>query len=141
MIQKYINQICDIFDMESPKLSFDTSNFQTDTTLAQCSDDGKTIFINGEAKQTPDIFFAIAHELRHIWQIRTNKAYWFHGYKTAGTISTEAYNMQPAEIDANAFALIAMTDFLGLQPQFNGLSDNVKTRIFQRANEISNDFK
>ncbi len=37
MIQEFITEICDILNIPKPSVSFDTSNFPTDTTMAQCS--------------------------------------------------------------------------------------------------------
>lgn len=66
MINDYINDICDILDISIPSISFDTSNFPTDTMIAQCSPNGSTIYLKKYEKPNPDQFFAIAHELRHI---------------------------------------------------------------------------
>lgn len=45
MIYDFINDICDILNIPTPFISFDTSNFSTDTMIAQCSPDGSTIYI------------------------------------------------------------------------------------------------
>lgn len=43
------------------------------------------------------------HELRHIYQIKNTK-FNFDKYKTLSTgISTKEYNLQPEELDVNAF--------------------------------------
>lgn len=78
--------------------------------------------------------FSIAHELRHIWQIKYNEKFYLETYKTIDLCySVEEYNLQPAEIDANAFAYIVMVDFFGIKPLFNGLSDTVKSKIMERV--------
>lgn len=83
MIDKYISHICDILGIVPPEVSFDTSNFSTDTMLAQCSLDGSTIHLKKIDKPNIDYLFAIAHELRHVWKIRTDVDHWLSDYKPA----------------------------------------------------------
>jgi len=133
MINKYIEDVCEILKITPPNISYDISHFPTKTTLAQCSSDGTIIYLRHTTLSHPDDAFAIAHELRHIWQIRNNYDEYFTNYKTSNEIEVEAYNNQIAEIDANAFATIIMTDFFNLRPLYNGLSkrtvDNIISRI------------
>lgn len=137
MIEKFIKKVCDILDIYSPGISFDTSHFATSTMLAQCSPDGSTIHIRKIEKPNLDYFFAIAHELRHVWQIRTDAERWLSNYLPADVLTVEEYNNQPAEIDANAFATVIMSDAFGMTPKFIGLSESTKTRIKERAKEIA----
>lgn len=138
MIQKFITDICDILNIPEPSISFNTSNFPTDTMMAQCNPSGDTIYLRKYNKPNPDQLFSIAHELRHIWQMQNNKQFFFSTYKPVDLcISVEAYNLQIAEIDANAFAGIVMIDFFHLQPQFNGLSNSVKAKIHKCMEEIA----
>ena len=142
MINEFVSDICDILNINKPVVSFDTSNFQTKTMLAQCLPDENIIFIQKCDKPNLDQFFCITHELRHIWQFQTDKDRYFRDYKSADMCeSTETYNMQLAEIDANAFALIIMFDFFGIKPLFNGLSEAVKQRIYSRVNEVAAEIK
>ena len=133
MIYDFINDICNILNIPTPSVSFDTSNFSTDTMMAQCSPDGSTIYIKKYDKPNPDQLFSIAHELRHVWQIQIDKEHYFSEYKSRELCaSTEEYNLQLAEIDVNAFAGIIMEEFFHLKPLFNGLSDSVKSKIYKR---------
>lgn len=133
MIYDFINDICDILNISVPSVSFDTSNFPTDTMMAQCSPDGDTIYLKRYDKPNPDQFFSIAHELRHIWQIQNDEELYFSTYKPIDLLSSvEEYNIQIAELDANAFAGLIMMDFFNLKPQFLGISDSVKAKIFER---------
>ena len=136
MIDKYITDVCKILNIKPPIVSYDTSHFQSETMLAQCNSAGTTIFIRCFKTFSPDCAFAIAHELRHIWQIRTDYEWFLSDYQTADKIDTETYNNQFAEIDANAFAAIIMANFFSLTPQWNGLSDNVINAINDRINII-----
>lgn len=111
----FINDICDILDISAPSVSYDTSNFPTDTMMAQCSSDGSTIYLKKYDKPNPEQLFSIAHELRHIWQIHNNEQLYFSSYKPIDLCSSvEEYNLQIAELDANAFASIVMVDFFHL---------------------------
>lgn len=136
IINNYINNICDILNITTPIISFDVSNFQTHTMMAQCNLSGDTIYLR-KANLNPDYLFAIAHELRHIWQIQTNKSKFFDYYKPREDCnSVEEYNLQLAEVDANAFAAIIMTNYFHLQPQWNGLTNKVIKAINARIDYI-----
>lgn len=136
MVQKFIEEICDILNISFPLISYDASHFQSDTMMAQCSSNGNEIFIKRYITPHPDQLFSIAHELRHIWQIRTNHDLYFSNYQTIEIIGTEKYNLQIAEVDANAFASVIMIDFFHLQPQYKGLSDSIISAIKKRIDEI-----
>ena len=133
MIHDFINDICNILNISVPRISFDTSNFQSETMMAQIDSEGTTIYLRQADKPNPDQFFSIAHELRHRWQIQTDKEWFFSDYKPRELCSTtEEYNLQFAEIDAHAFAGIIMEEFFHLKPLFQGLSNNVKAKIYSR---------
>ena len=129
MVEKFIKYLCAVLNIEQPTISFDVSEFPTPTTMAMCSSDGFTIYLRQSDKLTPDLFFAIAHEMRHIWQIRTDYDFYLKNYKTSDVLPIEEYNMQIAEIDANAFAGIVLTDFFKLQPLYKGMSEAVISEI------------
>ncbi|MFR5022831.1 MAG: hypothetical protein ACLUCA_11185 [Mediterraneibacter gnavus] len=138
MIHDFIKNICDILDIPTPLISHNTSNFPTETMLAQVDSLGNTIYIRKFDKPNPDLFFSVAHELRHVWQIRYHKKEYLSSYESMDILkSTKQYNLQLAEIDANAFAYIVMVDFFGIKPLFRGLSDDVKLKIMERVNEIA----
>lgn len=133
MIEEFITDICDLLDIEIPKISYDTSHFPTKSTLAQCEPSANTIYLNNVNKPNPDYLFSIAHELRHIYQYQTDVKFYLSRYKSSNKCSSiEEYNLQIAEVDANAFASIAMTDFFSMKPQWNGLSNKVIDAIEKR---------
>ena len=101
--------------------------------MAQCSSDGSAIYLKKCDNPNPDQFFAIAHELRHVWQIKSDKDFYLSNYKTINQCNyLEDYNLQIAEIDANAFSGVIMIEFFGIKPLFKGLSDSVKAKIHKR---------
>lgn len=133
MIEEFITDVCDLLDIEVPKISYDTSHFPTKTTLAQCEPGANTIYLNKVDKPNPDYVFSIAHELRHIYQYQTDKQFYLSEYKPSDKCSSiEEYNLQIAEVDANAFASIVMTDFFSMKPQWYGLSEKVVKAIENR---------
>ncbi len=137
-MKEYIKEICHILNIPVPEISYDTSHFPTDTMMAQVSSSGKTMHLKKYDKPNTDQLFSIAHELRHIWQIKYHKDYYFESYKTVDLMqSIEEYNLQVAEIDAHAFAYIVMVDCFGVKPLLQNLSDTVKSKIMERVNEIA----
>lgn len=127
MINRFIKVICDELNIAVPVISYDTSGFATPTMLAYC--DGRVIYIRHSDKPTPDQLYAIAHELRHLWQLQTNEDLYFGDYKKVTETDIESYNMQLAEIDANAFATVVMVDLFKIKPLYHGMSDKVVKRI------------
>ncbi len=133
MIEEFITDVCDLLDIEVPKISYNTSHFPTKTTLAQCEPSTNIIYLDKIDKPNPDYVFSIAHELRHIYQYQTDEQFYLSKYKPSSECSSvEEYNLQIAEVDANAFASIIMTDFFSMKPQWNGLSDKVIDAIEKR---------
>lgn len=137
MIEAFITEICELLKIQVPFISYDTSHFPTETTLAQCNPVENTIYLRRLNSLNPDFLFAIAHELRHIYQYQTDEKFYFSIYKSSNKCSSvEEYNLQIAEVDANAFASIVMTDFFSMKPQFNGLSNKVINAIDNRVKII-----
>lgn len=136
-LEEFIHDICDTLEIAIPTISYDTSNFSSKTMMAQTNPTDYTIYLKKPDKLNPDILFATAHELRHLWQIINDESLFFSTYKAVDKLnSIEEYNLQIAEIDANAFAGLVMMDLFGLKPLFEGLSDNVKKNIYDRIEYI-----
>ena len=137
MIEELIADICELLDIPVPSISYDTSHFLTETTMAQCELTNNIIYLNKLDKPNPDYLFAIAHELRHIFQYQDDEQFYLSNYKTSDNCSSvEEYNLQIAEVDANAFASIIMVEYFHMQPQWNGLSNKVIDAINDRINII-----
>lgn len=135
MIIEFVKDICEELNIDVPEISYDTSKFATETMMALC--DGNTIYIKPCDKPTPDMLFSIAHELRHMWQIKTDNHLYFDNYKTSKEVDIETYNLQLAEIDANAYATVVMVDYFGLKPLYNGMSDKVISAIQEHIKKFS----
>ena len=138
MIEEFITDIRELLDIPIPSISYDTSHFPTETTMAQCELTSNTIYLNKLDKPNPDYLFAIAHELRHIFQYQDDEQFYLSNYNTSDKCSSiEEYNLQIAEVDANAFASIVMVEYFRMQPQWNGLSGKVINAINDRINIIT----
>lgn len=135
-IEDYVIDVCELLGITAPQLLF-TDKFKTPTMLASLEPDCLKL------KQTNnfyDLCFAIAHELRHKWQIETDYDYYFSNYKDSTELDIIDYNMQIAELDANAFATLIMNDFFQVKPLFNNMTESVKTAINQRISEIKKEW-
>lgn len=109
----------------------------TDTALAQIKLPDHILYLRKNYKNPLDALFSIAHELRHAWQFFIkDPRFDLESYQKSNTLSAEEYNLQPCEIDANAFAHIMMVDFFGVTPTYNGLSKKVTDKIKERIEEI-----
>ena len=82
-----------------------------------------------------DALFAVCHELRHVYQA-ANMPDIFQHYQEMGTLDNESYNLQVAEIDANAYASIFIERHFGVSPLFNGYSERVKAAIEKRKSAL-----
>lgn len=135
-ISQFISDLCSILGISKPRIEYKQQNFfQTVTMLAMCDIEKNVVYVRHSEDITPDLLFSIAHELRHCWQLK-NKPELLDGYREAQGLTVEEYNLQPAEIDANAFAGAVMLDFFGITPLFQGLPENVKDRIYVEMQKI-----
>lgn len=134
----FIKKICnEILKIKPPALIMaEDDAFSTPTMLAKLNATERTIYIRKNIRRTPDIFFAISHELRHLWQFEKEFDRFCKGKYKIENAGSEEYNLQPAEVDANAFGKIVMVEFFRLAPQFEGVPDAVKNEIEKRVQEI-----
>lgn len=144
MIEEYITKICKILKIQKPTVSYNTSIFISDSIYAQCicEPNYQTIYLKRMETPNPDYLFAIAHELRHIYQYVYNKQFFLSAYKERNKCSSvEEYNLQIAEVDANAFGAIILINTFGLRPQWDGYTDRVIREINHRINDIINNLR
>lgn len=137
-IKQFIIDISECLNIIPPKISYDTSRFPTSTMIAQVSPSENIIYINSQIKSEFDFAFAIIHELRHLWQYCNDKNKYMSQYKSSNQLSIEEYNLQIAEIDANAYAALLMITKFGVSPKWNGLSPKVIMKIENRMSELLN---
>lgn len=131
-----------LLKVPAPRLAFvPASQFTTPSTRAALSDDGKLISVNRDMKAAKlDAWFAISHEMRHLWQMKHGKLR--STYAPSSTLPLAEYNDQDEEIDAHAWAVIMMANTFGIRPTLeNNLGKEVWNRIERRAEEIANELK
>ncbi len=102
-----LNDIAYVLGVDVPVLEIKEVNFfPTPTTLAvysQQNNERKIIVSKALLQQEPfRIAFSLAHEMRHLWQIENGV--FPNSYLLPNSTDLETYNLQPHEIDANAFA-------------------------------------
>lgn len=136
-INKFIRLLCDDLYIKVPKVEY-AAKFQSKTQLAAYIPEKKLLQVKKRYENILDLFFAISHELRHKYQI-DHDIYSFENYKTVGQLNNLDYNLQPQEIDANAYAYLIMISTMGVEPKFNGLNSVVVSKIKLRAKEIANE--
>lgn len=124
--------ICDDLGISRPHVEL-AERLTTDTQLGAYDQETGTIYIRRTAAEL-DKAFALAHELRHVWQI--DHGWPVIGKPSPGQVSVSDYNLQQAEIDANAYAALVMQELFGVVPLFSGLPKNVVDKIRERAAEI-----
>ena len=134
-IREYISDVCKNLGIKAPTIVY-SSNFPTITTMAQYDLDNNRLMIPHAKDPSPDYLFAIAHELRHVWQKQDDPEWFFANYKSSAELDNESYNLQFAEIDANAYAAIVMENIFHLSPQWNNITDCVVFEIERRMDQI-----
>ena len=83
------------------------------------------------------VLFAVAHELRHKWQHITDDKRFFDDYKPRSMFdSADEYNLQLAEIDAQAFGVLVMVLLYQLEITLNGLSQKTEDIILDYSDTI-----
>jgi len=132
-IKEYIRKVSKILKIDPPKIKM-VDKLDTETMMAAVNPETNKILVKNNLLNY-DLLFSIAHELRHIWQYHNERSM-FDDYKSSKALSKEEYNLQPAEIDANAFGKIIMVDKFGVKPLFEGMSDHVIMAINRREQEI-----
>lgn len=84
-----------------------------------------------------DTWFATSHEMRHLWQMRSGNVS-VSRHVQSSCISLDAYNRQPHEIDANAWAVLIMESTFGVTPLLaNNVGSEIYEAIRRRAEEIA----
>lgn len=135
-IREFISDVCKILKIKAPTVKYG-SDFLTDTTFASYDLQSNTITIKHISEQLPELYFSIAHELRHAWQKLEDPEWFFSNYKDRTELDNDSYNRQFAEIDANAFAQIVMVDLFHIKPQWNNLPYEIILEIERRVNQIA----
>ena len=134
---KFSREICDILDIPVPFIKFVSADrMHTGTQIAALTPDA--VLIRNDIEISAELFFALAHELRHAYQIASGES--LEEYRTSDRISIEQYNLQPLEVDANAFGALIMSDFFGIVPQFRNMPDTIRKAIKDRMKQLQKEY-
>lgn len=134
---KFSREICDILDIPVPVIKLvSTDRMHTVTQIAALTPD--SVLIRNDIEISAELFFALAHELRHAYQIASGES--LEEYRTSDRISIEQYNLQPLEVDANAFGALIMSDFFGIVPQFRNMPDTARKAIKDRMKQLQKEY-
>ena len=72
--------------------------------------------------------------------VKTDWKKYFFDYKTVDLCKNiDEYNLQLAELDANAFGGLVMIKWFNLKPLFIGLSDCVKNNIYKYMDKLESE--
>lgn len=136
-IQKMIQMNANELGIAVPALKY-VKSLGTPTTIASAASDGSHIAVVKDINVLNEtfVFFAISHEMRHIWQVRTG--FNLSDYVTSSEVDSKDYNAQPAEIDAHAWGVIAVSSVYGVRPTLEkNLGADIWKMIETRISEIT----
>ena len=137
LCEQFVKDVCAILHIDAPRVEFvPAESMRTDSQLA-ASIPGKILVVN-DVKVSPELFLALAHELRHVYQIANGAN--LEEYQTSDKMTVDEYNLQPLEVDANAFAFLIMEFMFGISPQFESLDQSARDAITSRAEQILSEF-
>lgn len=109
-LYEYIEWLSDILQIKTPQLRVISeqemkSLSQNEETIAAYDISTKTIFLIERDNYTIMDYYLLSHEIRHAWQDVVDPFFYFENYDFA---NENEYNVSYAEIDANAFACVAV---------------------------------
>ena len=110
-MREFENTVCKLLKMKSVPVKYISRRkmeemCKSDNTEACYVKDINTVFMVKKSKYTTQDYYLLAHELRHAWQQKTNPEYYDN--KNSSDLTEDEYNSSKGEIDANAFACIAI---------------------------------
>ncbi len=114
-----VRQNCRALSVPVPSVKVvEPSAFPSPTMESAVSKDGKRLIISRAFAERPielpRVWLVLSHECRHIWQ--AFRADLFADYRQSSELSVVAYNAQPAEIDAWAWAVLVVSNRFGVRP-------------------------
>ena len=133
--KEIIEWIANVLEIDPPSIEYTSEDFLTITTKAMVTPDRSRIIIKAGLDRKQECFY-IAHEMRHVWQAKYMPSL-LEGYMQSDQLDKEAYNLQSAEIDANAFGVVILSNVFNSIPQFGELTDDITEKILVRAGEIT----
>lgn len=137
-METYIDYIAKgILDIDTPEW-IEVGELDTSTQIA-AADIEKNVIYTKKGTDEKMLFFAIAHELRHLWQ-KEHKNEMIKQFNEE-KMDINKYNDQEAEIDANAFATAIMVLMFGIRPLFKTLGEETREKIYAQTEIIMNELE
>ena len=135
MINGYIRTLCNMLQIPMPQVFYNDREL-AEGEHAKLTPDGKRLFLRKLKTPSLDQLFAAAFELRRSWQRKTDEQLYFGEYHPREELSLRDFAIQPAEVDANAFAAVVVSAFFGVEPVFDELPGAARSKIDRRCEEI-----
>lgn len=135
MINNYVKMICGMLQLPMPQVFYSDNALQPGQH-ARLTPDGKQLYLRKQKAASLDQLFAASSELRREWQRRNDNARYYGEYKSREELPLREFSMQPAEVDANAFAAVVVSAFFGVEPVFDEYPGVTRSRIDSRIAEI-----
>ena len=123
-MKKFVKYIADTLNIEPPELVIGASDFKSDNSLAHFDAEGNRLCLKS-GDVTPQNLFRAAHEMRHIWQMQHKELGYFKDYVSADKAES-----------IKAFAAAVIIKIFGIIPQFKGLTDETKEKIYRAAEKF-----
>lgn len=137
-METYIDYIAQgVLKIRTPKW-IEVEELDTSTQIA-AADIEKNIIYTKKGTDEKMLFFAITHELRHLWQ-KEHKNEMITQFNEE-KMDINKYNDQEAEIDANAFATAIMVLMFGIRPLFKTLDEETRKKIYAQTEIIMNELE
>lgn len=137
------NECCKVLGIERVPIKTVTKSEVPSITradsLAFYNRENDTVYIIRKKQYELFDMYVVFHELRHAYQNRLNPTYYFSEY--TADLSEVEYNRFKAEIDANAFATIAIAGFFGKVTNRNYRNDSVAMKLYEkRLNALKKEY-
>ena len=134
----HINIICEALNITVPEVRWcDSKILHTPTQKAEYQPQADVLLITKQDNDL-DVLLAITHELRHKWQFTYHKDM-FDEYRNSKDLSIKEYNLQAAEVDANAYTVVALGYLIHIRPTFDFIGEEVADAIESRAKDIQDE--
>ena len=74
-LKEFIGEVCAVLEIPVPNISDDFRVFENNTRMAVLAIEKNvpTLYLDDRMETEKDYYFAVAHELRHLWQYITNE--------------------------------------------------------------------
>ena len=135
MINGYVRTLYNMLQIAAPQVYYNDRELH-EGEHARLSPDGKRLFLRKLKTASLDQLFQTAFQLRRAWQRKADEQLYFGGYKPREELPLREFSVQPSEVDANAFAAVAVSALFGVEPVFDELPGAARSKIDRRCEEI-----